>query len=59
MSDTPFHMTVMGRRFFEATMPALVEVLEQINRNLDRLAAKGDQPSPAPRAEQEQRPTPN
>lgn len=28
----------MGRRFYEATMPALVEALERLNANLERLA---------------------
>lgn len=37
-SDVPFHQTRMGQRFFEHTMPRLVEQLEQANRNLERLA---------------------
>ena len=36
MSDVPFHLTVMGRRFYEVTMPALVEAIERLNRNLER-----------------------
>ncbi len=38
MSDVPFNLTGMGRRFYEATMPALVEALERLNANLERLA---------------------
>ena len=38
MSDVPFHLTVMGRRFYERTMPALVEAIDRLNANLDRLA---------------------
>jgi hypothetical protein len=41
MSDVPFHLTVMGRRFYEATMPALVEAIERLNQNLERLAGTG------------------
>ena len=43
MSEVPFHLTLMGRRFYEATMPALVEALEQLNRNLERLSTTGGQ----------------
>ena len=39
MNDIPFHLTVMGRRFYEVTMPALVEAIERLNRNLERGAA--------------------
>ena len=39
MNDIPFHLTVMGRRFYEVTMPALVEAIERLNRNLERAAA--------------------
>ena len=39
MNDIPFHLTVMGRRFYEVTMPALVEAIERLNRNLERSAA--------------------
>ena len=38
MNDIPFHLTVMGRRFYEVTMPALVEAIERLNRNLERAA---------------------
>ena len=43
MSEVPFHLTLMGRRFYEATMPALVEALEELNRNLERLSTTGGQ----------------
>lgn len=39
MSDVPFHLTVMGRRFYEATMPALVEAIERLNEHLARLSS--------------------
>jgi len=39
VNDVPFHLTVMGRRFYEVTMPALVEAIERLNRNLERAAA--------------------
>ncbi len=39
MSDVPFHLTMMGRRFYEHTMPALVEAIDRLNANLERLAA--------------------
>jgi hypothetical protein len=38
MGDAPFHLTLMGKRFYEATMPALVEQLERLNQNIERLA---------------------
>ena len=42
MSDAPFHLTLMGKRFFESTMPALVEAIEKLNQNLERMAARLD-----------------
>ena len=39
MNDVPFHLTVMGRRFYEVTMPALIEAIERLNRNLERASA--------------------
>lgn len=47
MSEVPFHLTLMGRRFYEATMPALVEAIERLNRNLERLGAAVVQPTNA------------
>ena len=44
MSETPFHATRMGQRYYEATMPALVRELARLNDNIERLlaAAEGD-----------------
>ena len=39
MSETPLYMTRMGRRFYEHTVPALVEQLARLNERLDRLVA--------------------
>jgi hypothetical protein len=47
VNDVPFHLTVMGRRFYEATMPALVEAIERLNQNLERLAATTPVAGPA------------
>lgn len=38
MSDVPFHLTRMGMRFYESTVPALVRELQRLNENLERLA---------------------
>ena len=52
MNDVPFHLTVMGRRFYEVTVPALVEAIERLNLNLERAAAptatSGSESSVAP-----------
>lgn len=48
MSD--FHLTVMGDRFFNGTMPALVRQLSRLNDNLEHLAtllAKEGEPAAA------------
>ena len=37
MSDIPFHLTRAGSRFYESTVPALVQELERLNENLERL----------------------
>ncbi|MBZ0232744.1 MAG: hypothetical protein K8M05_10480 [Deltaproteobacteria bacterium] len=39
MSDVPFYKTVMGHRFFERDVPALVEQLRALNTNLVKIAA--------------------
>jgi hypothetical protein len=44
MSDIPFHLTRMGHRFFEATVPALVTELQRLNENLERLVAAIEKP---------------
>jgi hypothetical protein len=50
MSDVPFHLTRMGMRFYESTVPALVRELQRLNENLERLAdlhvQAGSQPQP-------------
>ena len=42
MTDVPFHLTVMGKRYYEATLPSLVEAIERLNANLERMAARLD-----------------
>ena len=37
MPETPFYATRTGRRFYESTMPKLVEQLERLNDLLVRL----------------------
>jgi len=37
MSDAPFHLTRMGQRYYEHTVPELVRELERLNKNLERL----------------------
>ena len=37
MSETPFHQTRMGHRFYESTMPNLVQQLTRLNDLLQRL----------------------
>ena len=51
MGDVPFHLTGMGKRFFEGTLPALVEAIERLNENLERLAGTADETKESPRAE--------
>lgn len=40
MPTPEFHQTIMGRTFFEGTMPALVRELKRLNENLEKLIAK-------------------
>ena len=37
MSDLQFFRTVMGQRFYEGTVPALVRELARLNTNLEKL----------------------
>lgn len=37
MSDTLFHQTRMGQRFYESTVPDLVRELARLNGNIERL----------------------
>jgi len=39
MSGPAFFQTRMGQRFYEATMPSLVQGLARLNQNLERLLA--------------------
>jgi chaperonin cofactor prefoldin len=39
MDDTEFYRTVMGRRFFDVTMPELVKQLARLNENIEKLIA--------------------
>jgi hypothetical protein len=55
VSDIPFFRTVMGHRFIEATVPALVTELQRLNRNLERLVAAIEK-SPAPESKPPEEP---
>ena len=48
MSDNPFYRTIMGQRFYEATMPSLVRELSRLNTNVERLVAAVERLAPAP-----------
>lgn len=57
MTDVPFHLTRMGQRFYEATLPDLVTQLERLNTNIERLLTLVPQQStPAPEPKQEKAP---
>ena len=43
MNETPFFKTRMGHRFFESTMPSLVQQLTRLNDLLERLVAAQEQ----------------
>lgn len=38
MSDVPFHNTIMGRQFYDGSVPEIMKALKQINANLERIA---------------------
>jgi len=42
MSDIPFHLTVMGRRFIEGTVPQILDELQELNKKIDQLNQKLD-----------------
>lgn len=45
MANGPdFFQTVMGKRFYEHTMPALVRQLERLNTNLEQLLRQQEKP---------------
>lgn len=35
-----FHLTAMGRTFYEYTLPALVKQLQRLNENLEKIIQK-------------------
>ena len=48
MNDAPFHLTRMGARFYEHTLPELVRQIARLNENLERLVeARGADGAPA------------
>ena len=47
MSDTPFHATVMGRRYYEHTAPELVRQLTRVADALERLIETQHSQKPA------------
>jgi len=40
MTDVPFPQTRVGQRFYDVTMPKLVEQLERLKEHLERLVAR-------------------
>ena len=40
MNETPFFKTRMGQRFFEHTVPDLVQQIERLNELLERLVER-------------------
>lgn len=44
-SGPEFFQTVMGRQFYEGTMPRLVKALERLNDNMEKLAPAVQQPA--------------
>jgi hypothetical protein len=48
VSGIPFHATIMGRRFYEVTMPDLLRELARLNKNLERLIALIEPGAPSP-----------
>jgi len=55
MSDVPFYRTIMGHRFIEATVPALVTELQRLNTNLARLVAVLEKAQPTEKTPEEPR----
>jgi hypothetical protein len=37
--SAPFFQTIMGRKFFESDVPALIRELSDLNRNLAQIAS--------------------
>ena len=42
MADVPFHATRMGQKFYDHTMPGLVQELARIAEALEKLAPETD-----------------
>jgi hypothetical protein len=42
MSEIPFHLTIMGRRFIEGTVPQLVDEISLLNKKIDALNKRLD-----------------
>ena len=42
MSEIPFHQTVMGKRYYEHTLPQILEQLERIAAALEQRAKQSD-----------------
>lgn len=58
---TEFFLTVMGRRYYEHTMPELVRQLERLNENIARLAEATEhntKPDGEPNRDEEEAPHP-
>ena len=53
--SVPFQNTVMGRRFFEHTVPELVRQLTRLNDVLERLVDRLPPPASMPDPEPEER----
>lgn len=39
MNDVPFHITVMGRRFYEAQLPKLIAAIERLSDQMERIGS--------------------
>jgi hypothetical protein len=39
VNDVPFHITVMGRRFYEAQLPKLIAEIERLGDELERIGS--------------------
>jgi hypothetical protein len=46
MSEVPFYMTRMGRRYYEHTVPELVTQLARLNELLERLTERLEKHDP-------------
>ena len=54
MSDVPFHLTRMGVRFYEHTMPELVRQLDRLTMNLGRVPEAAPPKTKWPRLDEEE-----